>query len=200
MNELVLFKQLPPLSQFFKLRVQHLRERLYNLKAADVDTEEAFNKVRDFIKEAILPRPIVFEDAIFNGGASTSEASTAQKWSKRLRNVATYRVSLPFTGCTELFSYAAQSLSMPADAVIIMPSSGYLHVKLNTIFFSRYDALYAAKDLLRPTLQLICNNNEELLTWTAKMTQRIEHSLQTFRKECNDLYYANDLLRHIGDV
>jgi hypothetical protein len=195
MHDFVPFKQIPPLSLLFKRRLQHLRERLYNLRLDDVDTPERYNCTREFLKNAILIQPIVFGEAIFNGVSTYMDRSMIVRLSSKIRDMIVRQVMLPFTGNAELFGFAAANVMLQQDAPILAPFNGYLCVKLDTIFFNRYDALYAAKSLMRPTLEMISINNESAKEWNKSMERRIDSKLERFRQECIDLYRPNNLLR-----
>lgn len=195
MNQFTPFGQLPPVAEFLKKRSKQLVERLYNLRLDDVQTEERYNQTREFIRAAILPQPVVFGEPIFSASLSVPATTMIAKFGGKLRSVVIRQITLPFTGSKELFGYAPnKSLNIPPDAAILTPADGYLTVKLHTIFFSRYDALKAARHILNATLQMIAANNEDLKEWVATAEDSISRKLLSFRKECEDLYIANNLL------
>lgn len=198
MNEFIPFGQLPPISEFFKKRAQHLRERLYNLRADDVLTEERFNQTSAFIRAAILPQPVVFNEPIFSGSLDHIEAGIITRLKGKIRDVMIRQVTLPFSGSKELFGYASNSIKIPCDSVVLMPDSGYLTVKLHTIFFSRYEALNTARHMLRSTLEMVGANNDAVKIWSARTEELITRKLLTYRKECMELYRLNGMLRQEG--
>jgi hypothetical protein len=195
MNEHIPFGQLPDITELFNKRTQHLKERLYNLRVDDVESEARFNETLVFLREAIVPQSVVFGEPVFSGSIGLTEASLAARFRHKLQQTMVRQVTLPFTGSRELFAYSTESAGLPPNAAILLPSSGYLTVKLHTIFLSKYEALNAAKHMLAATLQMIAMNNEAVVNWAPKAEDIIERKLINFQKECLDLYRPNELLR-----
>jgi hypothetical protein len=195
MNEHISFGNLPNITELFSKRTQHLKERLYNLRIDDVESEERFGETIAFLREAILPQPVVFGDHIFSGSLGQTEASLVTRFKDKLNQAMIRQVTLPFSGSRELFGYSTKNTYLANDAAILVPANGYLTVKLHTIFFSKFEALNAAKHLLAATLQMISMNNEALRVWSLETEDIIGRKLLAFRRECLELYRPNELLR-----
>jgi hypothetical protein len=195
MNEHISFGQLPSITELFSKRTQHLKERLYNLRIDDVESESRFNETLTFLRESILLQPVVFGEQIFSGSLGPTEASLVTRFRDKLKHAMIRQVTLPFTGSRELFGYSTKNSHLPPDSAILIPANGYLTVKLHTIFLSKYEAVNAAKHLLGATLQMVAMNNEALRVWSMETEDIIGRKLLAFRKECLELYRPNELLR-----
>jgi hypothetical protein len=188
MNEFIPLGQLPPISELFKMRSQHIKERFYNLRASDVTTDAQFDLTRTFIRDAILLQPIVFEQPVFSASAGS-----------KFRDMVIREVRLPFTGSKEIFNYSPEDLSYPKNQEILLPVDGCLRVRLKSVLFSKREAVNAAGRLMGATIQMIAVNNEAVKDWSAKTDELITRKLLSFRKECLDLYNPKDLLSPAAD-
>lgn len=115
MNEYIPFGQLPNIAVFFDKRTEHLEERLYNLRIDDVETEERLKETHAFLREAILPQPVVFGEPIFSGSLGQIEASLIARLRHKLKHVMIRQVTLPFSGSRELFGYRTEETNLTAD-------------------------------------------------------------------------------------
>src|ERR1043165_7433402 len=146
MNVFIAKGELPPISKLFRKHIRHLVTRLHNLKFGDIDSEERFSKTLLFIKSAILLPPVMFGRPQFSGVFERQETSIFGTFTTKLRDVFIRQISFPFTGSRSLFYYTSSGDSVDKNAAILMPAEDSLDFQLDAVFYSRAEALKAARD------------------------------------------------------
>lgn len=177
---------LTPISELKIERESKINTLINNLKIGEVKDEAKFIETSERIKNSILLTPIVFGEPKFIDHEFEEIALTMQQQliGGMSRNHYYHRVSFPFTGDREIFSYQPESFSYSSsDKGLIIPHSNNLTVNVDLPELNPDRAVSEGKNMLSMTMQFVSGNNASLQSWTVVVSQTIDEQLRVKREE-----------------
>lgn len=177
---------LTPISELKRDRESKINILINNLKISEVKDDAKFIETSKRIKNSILLTLIEFgEPKFFDYEFEEIALSLQQQLIGGVnRNHYYHKVSFPFTGDRELFSFQPETFSYSSsDRGLIIPYSNNLTVTVDLPELNPDRAISEAKSLLSLTMQFININNASLQSWSLVTSQRIDEQLRVKREE-----------------
>lgn len=177
---------LTPISELKSKRESKINTLINNLKIGEVKEDAKFIETLIGIKNSVLLTPIEFGEPKFIDHEFEEIALTMQQQliGGVSRNHYYHKVSFPFTGDREIFSYKPETFSFSSsDRGLIIPYSNNLTVVIDLPELNPDRAIAEAKNLLSMTIQLVSGNNASLQSWIVVTSQRIDEQLKVKREE-----------------
>jgi len=180
-------------SELFSSKQRELNELVGNLSLNDVKEDTQFARTTHRIKNAILLKPVTFQEPKITGNYQTEKTvppNYQDMWGgKRQINIIT--VEFRFDGSPELFSYYPNNLSFGSSSNmrVYQPSGGnVISVEVELPDLDKNKAINAAKAQMEMTFGLINGNNSQAEQWSKTIELTIDSMLAAKRKEIIDLY------------
>ena len=179
-------------SELFSSKQRELNELVGNLSLNDVKEDIQFARTTQRIKDAILLKPVTFQEPKITGNYQTEKTvppNYQDMWGgKRQVNIIT--VEFQFDGSPELFNYYPNNLSFGSSSNmrVYQPYGNVISVEVELPDLDKSKAINAAKAQMEMTFGVINGNNAQAQQWSNSIEPTIDSMLVAKKKEVIDLY------------
>lgn len=179
-------------SELFSSKQRELNELVGNLSLNDVKEDTQFARTTQRIKDAILLKPVTFQEPKITGNYQTEKTvppNYQDMWGgKRQVNIIT--VEFRFDGSPVLFNYSPNNLSFGSSSNmrVYQPFGNVISVEVELPDLDKNKALNAARVQMEMTFGVINGNNAQAQQWSNSIEPTIDSMLTAKRKEVIDLY------------
>lgn len=176
----------PFLSNLKREREFKIDSLINNLKLADVEKDEVFNKNVERIKKSITLQPVeIGAGRVADHEFEQKEMTMQMQLLGAPASFYHHEVVFPVTGALELFSHTPeQGFSFSSsDHGLILPNGNQLTVYASLTTLENERAISAADQLLSLTKQFVNNNNAVVTPWNTAIEARIDQQAQAKRTE-----------------
>ncbi|MCL4817477.1 MAG: hypothetical protein KJZ56_12660 [Flavobacteriales bacterium] len=184
---------LPINSTLFSNKQKELNQLVGNLTLNEVKNDEQFTRTIKRIKEAILLKPVTFQEPKITGNyqiEKTVQPNYQDMWGGQ-RQVNVITVEFKFEGSFDLFGYSPNGLSFGSSSNmrVFQPDYGnVISVDIELQTLDKIAALNSANAQMEMTFGVINGNNTQAQQWSTSIEPTIESLLATKRKELLEFY------------
>lgn len=183
---------LPRINDLFLSKEKQLNTMVGNLQVKDVKNDSDYNTAVAKIKKEILLTPVSFQDPEIKGhrtGERSVGASYEYPW-PRTKSFLIVTVNFSFTGSSELFQFAPNSLTFSStDTGVYQPDyNNVITVSVQVNELDKDQVKSRAREMMSTTFSLINQINPFADQWSLTKGPLIDELLRQKRKEILDFY------------
>lgn len=182
--------QLTVLDNLFLQREKALREAINLLTLNEVKEEFNLVETKKHIAKSILPNPVFIDKPRIVSDYSIERPGFPSPLNPlgRPQSVKIVVVEFPFIGSMELFDYSPNGGGLPIRNIYQPSSANTILIEIEMEQIDKVRTLAKAEEKMLTTRSLINRNNQQLSTWTAITTLKIEKMIEERRTELLKLY------------